>query len=236
MRPSIPFVSYLATLASAHDAPTSKLPTFREALYKATHDKSHVAPSIAASTHEGSPEKPANKIFFEIVRINERLMVDQDNHAKGYNANLHSALYTVKNGRLRRLFGQDIKIIPKPGSPMMKAIDARNFLQHPTGVQLGGASPTNEIKQGFPGLLENLYKSLNLDRPIPAFLAAIALGFLSTALLYGIAYVILLVIYKATGYSPVSASCNEATSDDSEEQLLNQEQKRMEEAKPLIAK
>lgn len=236
MRLSIPFVSYLATLASAHDAPTSKLPTFREALYEATHEKSHAIPATTASAQGGSPGKPVNKIFFEIVRINERLMVDQDNHAKGYNANLHSALYTVSNGRLRRLFGQDIKIIPKPGSPMMKAIDARNFIQNPAGVQLNGASHTTKIGQGFPGILERLYQSLHLDRPLPAFMAAIALGFLSTVLLYGIAYIILLVIYKATGYRPISANCNESTSDDPEEQMLKQEQKRMEEAKPLIAK
>lgn len=167
------------------------------------------------------PKKP--KIYFEVVRVNERIVVDQQNKTKAFSANMHNALYTLDSGRLRRLFWSDMRVVPKPGSPLMKALEAKRFLEEP---------PKKEPSK-FPKWLEDLAKTLHLDQFLPRLLASIFLGFSATMLLYLLAYGMLWVFHSVTGYSTVG-DADEPKGNGSEEELIKREQKRMDETKPMM--
>jgi hypothetical protein len=239
----IAFIGLFCNLCLANDAiATKKLPTFQEALWKATHDKdgnSHpvvvkvVTPPAmkdnqklnATRDHHKAKPRSTHKVFFEIVRIREQLKVDEKDRAKGYVASMHSGLYTIESGHLRRLFSQDLKIVPKPGSKMMKMINASagRFIQD---APLGKRDSSKHPARTWDEVWKQLYLKLRLNEAVPRFVASIILGFIATGMIYLMALMILWVFYKIFGYEPID--------NDSSEKLIISEQRRMAECKPLL--
>lgn len=201
------------------------LPTFREALHAANHPNStDKAIGDPAEEHKGKA-----RTFFEIVRINERVLLDSHNKAKGYSAKVHSAMYSLESGHLRRLFAADMLVKPKPGSPVMKHIQAQNFADEPEG---GG-------KNRFDEWFEEIARKYHLEKFWPRLLVSILLGFTATLVIYLICYAMLMLFSLITGYDPLkteeegSGASRRAFKNSSEERLLSQEQERMQESKPL---
>ncbi|PJF16728.1 BAR adaptor protein Hob3 [Paramicrosporidium saccamoebae] len=124
------------------------------------------------------------KIYFEVIRVNERVVVDEHNVAKGYTANMHNALYSLDSGRLRRLYFTDMVVKPKPGSPLLKSIQ----IQREKNGEIPG-EPVKPPKKGidFQKLFNKIAKRLRLDQFWPKVFASIVLGFVTTLILYAIA-------------------------------------------------
>ena len=224
-------ISILATVALCGHAIAEQgeepkhLPTFREALHAANH------PNSTDKAEGGAIEEPKGKArtFFEIVRINERVLLDSHNKAKGYSAKVHSAMYSLESGHLRRLFAADMLVKPKPGSPVMKHIQAQNFADEP---ESGG-------KNRFDEWFEEIARKYHLEKFWPRLLVSILLGFAATLVIYMICYAMLMLFSLITGYDPLrteeegDGASRRAFKNSSEERLLSQEQERMQESKPL---
>lgn len=222
----------LCSHAIAESAEEPKqLPTFREALHAANHPNGTVP---AADDHPGEELKDGGKTrtFFEIVRINERILLDSHNKAKGYTAKVHSAMYRLESGHLRRLFGADMVVKPKPGSPVMKHIQAQKFVDETEG---GGG------KNRFDEWFEEIARKYHLEKFWPRLLVSILLGFAATLVIYLICYAMLMLFSLITGYDPLKTDDDDSSepsrrifkNNSSEERLLSQEQQRMQESKPL---
>ena len=96
-----------------------KLRTFHEALHDAMGIKKEEKPPV--------PSPP--RVYFEVIRVNERVVVDEHNHTKGYTASMRNALYSLESGKLRRLYLSKMFVKPKPGSKLFKAISSKRFLE-----------------------------------------------------------------------------------------------------------
>lgn len=197
-----------------------KLRTFQEAI----RDVSDKDKKPAMDHVINFPPPPKNKIFFEVVRVNERVVVDENKVTKGYTANVHNALYTLESGHLRRLFVSDMRVKPKPDSPLLRAIKAHQFLDEPIAHP---PTTSEKFKQWF----DQLARKLHLDEFWPRLLASIILGFAATLVLYLFAYGAMLAFSAITGYKPVCDDDEEQQQQmrtGSEENLLKKEQSRME--------
>lgn len=224
-----------------------KIPTFKEAIHAAVErpvdpklDPAH--PSEPRNTHDAEEEKKVlppttkSKTFFEIVRINERVVVDEHQKAKGYLAKIHSAMYTIDSGRLRRLFSSDAIIKPKPNATFLRRLSANRFLHRdfPTQRQDGAG---RDFDEWFDGLA----KKLHLDRFWPRLLFSILLGFTATCILYLFLHGLLYLFTFITGYKLLDDGDEDADykgkkhfqkANTSAEHLLQDEQRRIEQVKP----
>lgn len=225
-----------------------KVPTFKEAIHAALEPPAN--PKLN-STHsieqphdkhdtEGGKEIPPpatkSKTFFEIVRINERVVVDEHQKAKGYLAKIHSAMYTIDSGRLKRLFSSDAIIKPKPNATFLRHLSTDRFPDQdfPTQRRDGAG-------HAFDEWFDGLAKKLHLDRFWPRLLFSIFLGFTATCILYLFLHGLLYLFAAITGYKLIDNGDEDTDCEKkkhfqkvntSAEHLLQDEQRRIEQVKP----
>ena len=233
-------VSLFSTLALANlqapqkhpegkkDAKQHKLPTFREALY--------------AATYKNQLKEETPKVIIEVINVREKLVVDERNHTKRYAADMHKAVFAGQSGHLKQIYEQDLKVIPKPGSPLLKSIKAQNFIRSEKDKIKGGEDKvekpnaprrTDKIKEIF----RKLYNKFHLDKRGPALCASIILGFITTAIIYSLVCLMVWIYGKISGYESVRSDDGDVedgrNKNESDEHLLSREEQRMQESRPL---
>lgn len=206
--------------------------TFREALHaantrKVQEDEGHQAPI----PQPGQSDKKS-RTFVEIIRINERMMVDEKNKPKAYAARVHNALYTIQSGRIRRLFHSEMLVKPKPGSNILNRIRTNRF-----------AEETPSARDEEPSRLRRWFlraaAKLHLESFWPRLFVSILLGFLATSLIFAVCYALQWLYVLVTGYRILRDDGEDAGTstgtfgNDSADRLLHSEQKRMAEVRPL---
>lgn len=233
-------VSLFSTLALANlqapqkhpedkkEAKQHKLPTFREALY--------------AATCKNQLKEEAPKVIIEVINVREKLVVDERNHTKGYAADMHTAVFAGKSGHLKQIYEQDLKVIPRPESPLLKSIKAQNFIKSEKDKIKKGKDKVENPKapkktDKIREILQKIYKKFHLNKRGPALCASIILGFITTAIIYSLVCLMVWVYGKISGYESVRGDDGDVedgrNKNESDEQLLSREEQRMQESKPL---
>ena len=240
MRSIASIVTLLAlspSLIIADDEPSSQvsLPsnqthplTFREALHAANERKVE-----GNEGHEALPTvqphllDQKNKHMVEIVRINERMTVDEKNKPKAYSARVHTALYAIESGRLRRLFHADMLVKPKAGSSLLNRIQASRFA---ADTPANGEKPS-KLQEWFMKLADKFH----LESFWPRLFVSILLGFIATLIIFALCYATQLIFLAITGYRPLGNESEHSyvIGNDSADGLIRSEQKRMAEVQPL---
>lgn len=201
--------------------------TFREALHAANERKvdgneGHEAPTVQPHLLDQK-----NKHMVEIVRINERMTVDEKNTPKAYSARVHTALYAIESGRLRRLFHADMLVKPKAGSSLLNRIQANRFTDD---TPANGEKPS-KLQEWFTKLADKFH----LESFWPRLFVSILLGFIATLIIFALCYATQLIFVAITGYRPLGNESEHSyvIGNDSADGLLRSEQKRMAEVQPL---
>lgn len=189
-----------------------KLRTFHDALHDAMGIKEEKKPSAPS---------PA-RVYFEVIRVNERVIVDERNHTKGYTASMRNALYSLESGKLRRLYLSKMLVKPKPGSRLFKSISSKRFLEE------------QPPQKSFKKWIEELAYKLHLDKFWPRLIFSIACGFFCTAIIYLTAWLILSVFWSITGYESVAIGEECQKKSPSTENLLNKERIRLQQKPPTL--
>jgi len=112
------------------------------------------------------------KLLVEVIKINERIMVDENNQPKGVlGADVQKSIYRMRHGRLQRLMASETLIRPRGGRPVVFSLASES------SSKFNGVPPGGEVK-----------RRLRLDEFIPRLLASVFLGFVATLMLYLMAY------------------------------------------------
>lgn len=188
------------------------------------------------------------KVFVETVKIKERIMVDEKNQPKGlFGADIQKSIYTVNSGRLQRLAGMNATIQPKDGHPLLfkngegvaAALDAGLMSQNVDSNHhhLHGETADGQTEEA--DWVDRWIGYFHLDEFGPRLFASLLLGFFATALLYGIAYAIVMLYHNHYGegslYEEVddgSGKMSAAMASNAE--LLDREEKRMTVTVPAV--
>ncbi len=160
--------------------------------------------------HPSVPEQARPKIYLEVVRINQRVVVDEKNHKKSAMANVNKSLYAMRSGKMQRIFMSNVLMVPKDQASLggVRAMDSK----HP-GEEAPGAERGEPLRW-----LYEFFARLKLKSAASQLLAAVFIGFVATMVIYAVGYTAMWLFRVSTGYGAVS--------DASGEILLSKEEQR----------